>query len=192
VPTVNPTLAEAYQSLNTGNLETSQRLYSQLLRSDPNNVDVLLGLAAIATQQSDSAQASKHYMRVLEVEPRNALAQAGLIGLLGRSDPLAAESRLKQLIAREPSAYLYFTLGNIYSDQGRWPDAQQAYFQAYHLQPNNPDYAYNLAIGLEHIGQPQLALKYYRGALELATAGRTNFSLAAAQDRISKLEKTVP
>ena len=54
---------------------------------------------------------------------------------------------LKQLIAREPSAYLYFTLGNIYADQNRWPDAQQAYFQAHHLQPDNPDYAYNLAVG---------------------------------------------
>lgn len=191
-PTVNPLLTEAYAAFNSGNLEPAIRLYNQLLRSEPNNVDALLGLAAIATQQGDSDQATRHYLRVLEVEPRNSLAQAGLIGMLGRADPLAAETRLKQLIARDPSAYLHFTLGNVYADQNRWPDAQQAYFQAHHLQSGNPDYAYNLAVGLEHVGQPKLALEYYRRALQLVAAkGRANFSTAAVEVRIGKLEKIV-
>lgn len=191
-PTVNPLLTEAYSAFNSGNLEPATRLYGQLLRSEPNNVDALLGLAAIATQQGDSDQATRHYLKVLEVEPRNSLAQAGLIGMLGRADPLAAETRLKQLIAREPSAYLHFTLGNVYADQNRWPDAQQAYFQAHHLQSGNPDYAYNLAVGLEHVGQPKLALEYYRRALQLVAAkGRANFSTAAVEARIGKLEKIV-
>ena len=191
-PTVNPLLTEAYAAFNSGNLEPATRLYNQLLRSEPNNVDALLGLAAIATQQGESDQATRHYLRVLEVEPRNSLAQAGLIGMLGRADPLAAETRLKQLIARDPSAYLHFTLGNVYADQNRWPDAQQAYFQAHHLQSGNPDYAYNLAVGLEHVGQPKLALEYYRRALQLVAAkGRANFSTAAVEARIGKLEKIV-
>jgi len=191
-PTVNPLLTEAYAAFNSGSLEPATRLYSQLLRSEPNNVDALLGLAAIATQQGESDQATRHYLRILEAEPRNSLAQAGLIGMLGRADPLAAETRLKQLIARDPSAYLHFTLGNVYADQNRWPDAQQAYFQAHHLQSGNPDYAYNLAVGLEHVGQPNLALEYYRRALQLAAAkGRANFSTAAVEARIGKLEKIV-
>lgn len=191
-PVVNPLLSEAYAALNAGDLELAPQLYNQLLRSEPNNVDALLGLAAIATQQGDSEQASRHYLKVLQVEPRNALAQAGLIGMLGRADPLAAETRLKQLIAREPSAYLYFTLGNVYADQNRWPDAQQAYFQAHYLQSSNPDFAYNLAIGLEHVGQPKLALEYYQRALRLAAAtSRANFSTAAVEERISALELTV-
>mgnify|MGYP001573711415 CR=1 FL=1 len=191
-PTVNPLLTEAYAAFNSGNLEAAPRLYNQVLRSEPNNVDALLALAAIATQRGDREQASRHYLRTLEVEPRNALAQAGLIGMLGRADPLAAESRLKQLIVRDPSAYLHFTLGNLYADQNRWPDAQQAYFQAHHLQSDNPEYAYNLAVGLEHVGQPKLALEYYRRALQLAAAkSRANFSTATVEERISTLEKTV-
>jgi len=191
-PVINPLLAEAYAELNSGNLDAAPRLYNQLLRSEPNNVDARLGLAAIATQQGDSEQAMQHYLKVLELEPRNALAQAGLIGMLGRADPLAAETRLKQLIARDPSAYLHFMLGNVYADQNRWPDAQQSYFQAHHLQAGNPDYAYNLAVGLEHVGQPKLALEYYRRALQLVGAkGRANFSTAAVQARIGKLETIV-
>lgn len=191
-PSIHPLLNEAYTALNSGNLDQAQRLYQSMLRTDANNVDALLGLAAIAAQQSDAGQAAKHYMRILEIEPRNALAQAGLIGMLGRADPLAAETRLKQLIASEPSAYLYFTLGNLYADLNRWPDAQLAYFQAHHLQPGNPDYAFNLAVGLEHIGQARLALNFYRNALQLAAAGRANFNTSDVKQRIVKLEKLAP
>ena len=192
-PTINPLLSEAYSALAAGNLESSQRLYNQLIKSDPRNIEALLGLAAIATQQGDRDAATRQYVRVLELDPRNTLAQAGLIGMVGRADPQAAETRVKQLIARDPNAaYLYFTLGNTYVDQNRWPDAQQAFFQAHNLQPDNPDYAYNLAVALEHIGQSKPALDFYRRAVLLAAAkGHANFSTAAAQERVGKLEKLV-
>ncbi len=191
-PTMNPLLPRAYAALQANRLGEAKNLYGQMLRAEPQNIDALLGLAAIATIEGDSEEATKHYLRILELEPRNALAQTGLIGLLGRADPLAAESRLKSLIAREPAPYLYFTLGNLYADQSLWPAAQLAYFQAYHLEPTNPDYAYNLAVGLEHIGQLKAALGFYRRAAELAGSGEaTHFNLAQAQERIGKLASQV-
>ena len=192
-PAINPVLVDAYSALAAGNLDSSQQLYTQLIRSDAGNIDALLGLAAIATQRGDREAATQRYVKVLELDPRNTLAQAGLINIIGRADPLSAETRVKQLIARDPTAaYLHFTLGNTYIDQKRWPDAQQAFFQAYHLQPDNPDYAYNLAVALEQIGQARSALDYYRRAVSLAAAkGRANFSAAAAQERVAKLEKFV-
>jgi Flp pilus assembly protein TadD len=192
-PTINPLLIEAYGALAGGNFDSSRQLYSQVLKGDPGNVEALLGLASISTQQGDRDAATRQYVRILELDPRNTLAQAGLIGIVGRADPLSAETRVKQLIARDPAAaYLHFTLGNTYVDQLRWPDAQQAYFQAFHLQPDNPDYAYNLAVALEHIGQARPALEYYRRAVQLATVkGRANFSIAAAQERAAKLEQVV-
>jgi tetratricopeptide (TPR) repeat protein len=148
----------------------------------------LLGLAAIAVREGNSDEATRRYLQLLELEPQNALAQSGLIALLGRADPVAAESKLKQLIAREPTAHLYFTLGNLYADQSQWAAAQHAYFQAHHLEPANPDYAYNLAVGLEHVSQPRLALNYYQRAMQLAAVkGRAHFNLAQAQERIGKL-----
>ncbi len=190
--TVAPLLAEAYAALEANSLDSAQRLYNQLLRNEPKNIDALLGLAAIATQQGKTDEAIRHYLKILELDPRHALAQSGLISLLGRADPLAAESRLKQLIARDPSPYLYFTLGNLYADQSLWAQAQQAYFQAHHLDSANADYAYNLAVGLEHVSQPRLALGYYRRAVQLASAkGRANFSLTQAQERIALLASRV-
>lgn len=190
--TVPPLLAEAYAALESRNLDEARRLYRQLLLGEPRNVDALLGLAAIAMQTGDTEEAARHYLRVLELDPRHALAQSGLIAIFGRADPLAAETRLKQLIARDPSPFLYFTLGNLYADQSLWAQAQQAYFQAHHLDPANPDYAYNLAVGLEHLGQSRLALGFYRRAMELAAAkGHAHFSLPQAQERAARLASRV-
>ena len=156
------------------------------------DLDALLGLAAIAGRMGDNEDATRRYLQVLEIEPRHGLAQAGLIALLGRADPAAAESKLRHLISLEPSAYLYFVLGNLYADQSQWAAAQQAYFQAHNLDPGNPDYAYNLAVGLEHVSQPKLALGYYRRAVQLASArGRANFNISQAQERIGSLAAQV-
>lgn len=187
-PRVNPAISEAYAAYQTGQSDVAQRLYSEVLRVEPANVDALLGLAAIAQRENRLEDAQRLFATILEIEPRHALAQSGLIAMTGRADPHAAESRLKQLIAREPSAPLYFNLGNLYAEQGQWSQAQQAYFQAHHLEPRNPDYAYNLAVGLEHLGQQKLALDFYRKALQLsATPGIANFDVARAQERISQL-----
>lgn len=187
-PQVDNRLTQAYAALQSGKADGARQLYSDVVRSDPRNINALLGLAAVALQQGMTDEASRLYMNVLELEPRNAYAQTGLIGMMGRADPAAAEARLKQLIARGPSAALHFTLGNVYADQSRWAEAQQAYFQAHHLEPSNPDYAYNLAVGLEHVGQPKLAAGFYRQAVDQAQArGRAGFNLAQAQDRIRQL-----
>ena len=191
-PVLNPLLAQSYAALQAGDPNAAQRLYGLLLRTEPRNIEALLGLAVAAGQQGNGEEAARRYLQILELDPRHALAQSGLIALLGRADPLAAESKLKQLIAREPSAYLYFTLGNLYADQSLWAAAQQAYFQAHHLEPANPDYAYNLAVGLEHVSQPRLALGYYRRAAQLAAVkGRANFDLPVVQERIGQLAQQV-
>jgi tetratricopeptide (TPR) repeat protein len=157
-------------------------------QAEPQNVDALLGLAAIASHRGGAELATRYYSRALELEPRNPTAQAALISLLGQADPQLSESRLKQLIAREPSANLYFALGTLYARMTQWAPAQQAYFQAYQMQPDNPDYAYNLAVGLEHLSQPKLALTYYRQALELGNSkGHAGFDSARVQERIGQL-----
>ena len=191
-PVLNPMLNDAYSALQSNQLDSAKSLYQRILSTEPKNTDALLGLAAIAVRQGNPAEATRLYLHILELEPRHALAQSGLIALLGRADPAAAESRLKQLIARDPSPFLYFTLGNLYADQSQWAPAQLAYFQAHHLEPTNPDYAYNLAVGLEHVSQPKLALDFYRRAVQLAAAkGRSNFSPIQAQERIGKLARQV-
>jgi tetratricopeptide (TPR) repeat protein len=189
---VDNNVLSAYQALEQGRLEDAERLYRQAMTSDPRNLDAMVGLAATLAQQNRGEAASQLYLRVLEQDPRNTYAQAGLLNVAGRADPAAAEARLKQLIAREPSGFLYFTLGNLYSERGQWAAAQNAYFQAHNLDPDNPDYAFNLAVGLEHLSQPKIALDYYRRAVALAQSrGHAQFERARVENRIRSLEATL-
>lgn len=189
---IDPVLLKAYEALQQGNYEKARHLYSDVLDRNSGNVDALLGLAAIAWKQGQVSIASQYYGNALEIEPRNTHAQAGLIAILGGADPVAAESKLKQLIVREPSGFLYFTLGNLYAEQAQWTQAQYAYSQAYQLQPTNADYAFNLAVGLEHVGQLQQALDYYRKALDLSFKnGKANFDQELAIERVGQLSARV-
>jgi len=182
------TVADGYRAWKSGRLDAAKTIYRDVLDSEPKNVDALLGLGGIAQQQGSSQEALSYFGRALEIEPRNSAAQAAIIAITGQSDPNASEARLKQLIARDPSAFLHFTLGNLYARQGQWAQAQQSYFQAYSMNAENADYAYNLAVSLEHIGQEKLSITYCRKAVDLSLKqGRASFNQEQVIDRIAKL-----
>jgi tetratricopeptide (TPR) repeat protein len=187
---LNPVIAHGYQALMEGDLATAQRDYAQVLKSEPKNIDALHGLAAIDIRQGRFDAAENHYLRALESDPKDAAAQAGLIGLRGQVDPVQSESRLKILLAGQPdSPFLNFALGNLYARQGRWNEAQQAYFRAYSGDPDNPDYQFNLAISLDQLRQPKLALQYYQGALAAAAQRPAAFDKNQATGRVRELQQ---
>ena len=184
----DPVLEGAYQAFNAGDLTRARDDYQRVLRNNPDNRDALLGLAAVEMQARRYDAAAGFYTRVLELDPRDAYAQAGLIGLKGQVDPLTAESQLKNMIAAQPEAsFLNFTLGNQYAAQGRWAEAQQAYFRAYSGDPAHPDFAYNLAVSLDQMHQAKPALEYYRRALALAQGRPVSFDRAEVSKRMTQL-----
>jgi tetratricopeptide (TPR) repeat protein len=184
----DPVLEAAYQAYNAKDFVRAREGYQQVLRNDPDNRDALLGLAAVEMQAKHYDAAGSIYAHLLVLDPRDAYAQAGLIGLRGEVDPLAEESRVKTMIAAQPDAsFLQFTLGNQYAAQGRWADAQQAYFRAYAGDPQHPDFAYNLAVSLDELHQSKPALQYYRRALALAADHPASFDRAQVAKRVAQL-----
>ena len=190
-PLVHAKVESGYAAYLAGDLATARADYEQALRDEPANRDAQFGLAALDVKAGRYEAAEGAYLRLLQANPRDAEAQAALIALRGaRLDPLVAESRVKSLLAADPSAHvLNFTLGNQLAQQGRWAEAQQEYFKAFAAEPDNPDFAYNLAVSLDQLRQPRLALEYYRRALTLAKTRGASFDAAAAQARIAQLDK---
>ena len=98
------------------------------------------------------------------------------------------ESQLKQMLSEQPrSAALHYALGNVFAKQSRWGDAQQAYFNARTLEPSNAQFAYNLAVSLDHLGKSKLAAQYYQQALQLDANNNSGFDHAQAQQRLNEL-----
>lgn len=187
---VSPQLTAAYQAYVAGDLAIAKQFYLKALDSDSTNKDVLLGLAAIATRMRQDNEAQSYYLRVLELDPRDPFAVAGIVALGQTADPNQTESRLKTLLAQQPdAAALHFTLGNNYVAQSRWTEAQQSFFRAFSIDSTNADYAFNLAVSLDHLNKIKLASKYYSKALVLAGDSTVGFDKAQASKRLNELSQ---
>ena len=190
-PRVHPNVAAGYAAYQAGRFEVARTEYQTALREEPGNRDALLGLAALDVRERRYESADAIYRQLLRGDPRDPYAHAGLLALRGQGvDPVTVESRLKTLLATEPdSGVLNFTLGNQYAQQARWAEAQQAYFKATVAEPENADYAYNLAVSLEHLRQVGPALDYYRRALALGENRKASFDRDAVQARVQQLAR---
>lgn len=191
-PKVSPELTAAYAALTRGDYTQAKNLYSQVVQIMPLNLDAQLGLAASSARGGDNALAARHYRRVLELDPRNSMAIAGLLAVSESASgarPEALEAQLKALISKDPNAApLQFALGNLYAGERRWTEAQQAFFEAYRLDAANADYLFNLAVSLDQLNQPRLALDYYQKSLAQAAKTDAQFDRNIAQRRVAELQ----
>jgi tetratricopeptide (TPR) repeat protein len=185
----NPLLEQAYQAFNRGESDLAQANWQKVLASDPRNADALHGLAAVALQRQQPSEAAEFYLRALEADPRDALALSGLVSIRTPADTQQTESRLKTLLADQPdSPYLNFALGNLHARSMRWAEAQQAFFRAHTADPANPDYLFNLAVSLDQLHQPRLAVQYYNRALAAAAQRPAGFDTAPVAARLKILQ----
>ena len=174
-----------------GRLEAAEAAYRAVLRRDANNVDAMRGIAQVATSSGRRQLATTMYSQILALYPKDPIAIAELANLQENADPTAVERRIRAVIGDQPEAdaRLYFALGNLYAVRGLWSKAQEVYFESVALEPDNPDYAYNLAVVLDYLNKPTLAARYYRQAVNLAEKSPSGFNLSRTQARIQDLEQ---
>ncbi|MCP4389119.1 MAG: tetratricopeptide repeat protein, partial [Gammaproteobacteria bacterium] len=178
-----------YAAYQAGNDELAMSLYNKVLKADPGNRNALLARAAIHVQNNNSRDAIRDYQTLLLANPKDSLAMASLIAVANYS-PQETETQLKLMIRDEPdSPYLNFALANAYGAQNRWQEAQGFYFRALENNPGDPNYAYNLAVSLEHIAQPRAAMSYYRRALDNFGNGLATFRKEVVDQRLEMLGK---
>jgi tetratricopeptide (TPR) repeat protein len=182
-------LREAYDAYRSGNDSLAMTLYNQVLEIDPGNRNALLARAAINVQNNNGNAAIRDYQTLLLHNPKDSLAMTSLITVANYS-PVETESQLKLMIRDEPnSPHLNFALANAYGVQNRWQEAQGYYFKALENNPGDPNYAYNLAVSLEHIAQPMAAVGYYQRALDNIDNGLATFSREVVSQRMETLAK---
>jgi tetratricopeptide (TPR) repeat protein len=186
--TIEPLLNDAYDAYIRGDYAAAASAYATVLERQPERRDALLGMAALKLRDGDIAAAHRMYREVLQRDPGNATAQAALFSIESGAADDISEAKLKLLLDEGvDGGYIYFSLGNLYARRQRWPDAQQAYFEALRYHPANPDYNYNLAVSLDRIGQRDAAIRYYEAAIDLTDSERAGFDPALALARLRAL-----
>ena len=196
LPAVNPDVLTGYAALQSGDLDRAGQAYDRALRSEPANRDALLGAATVLLRLDRTDAAEAYFRQLLRLHPHDTYATAQLAALTARGDPVGALSQVNSLIAREAGrpengsgqGSLAFVQGNQLAAQGRWPEAQQAYFNAHRADPANADYCYNLAVSLDRMHEPRLARDFYRKALDMARGRAAGFDAARAQTRLGQID----
>ena len=187
---VDATLQEGYRAYQAGDFASARAAYVRALQSNYRSRDALLGMAAIAVRQGRPEEAERFYRKQLEFDPLDEVAKAGLTGIARGMGTRERETALRNLgEAPASNAQTAVQLGNLYASEKRWADAQQQYFRALTLEPGNPDHAFNLAVSLEHLDQPKLALDYYQKAQTLAAQRKPAFDPAELKTRIEALSQ---
>jgi tetratricopeptide (TPR) repeat protein len=185
----NRLLKEAFEAYQRGDNNAALEKYNRVVTDDPQNRNALLARAAINVQSDNNVKAIKDYQTLLIANPKDSFAMSSLISVASIS-PSKSESQLKKMMRDEPlSPHLNFVLANIYGTQNRWQEAQNHYFKALENNPDDPNYAYNLAVSLEHIAKPKVAIVYYQLALANFNNGKATFNKVVVDKRVEILKQ---
>ena len=185
----NRLLKEAFEAYQRGDNNAALEKYNRVVTDDPQNRNALLARAAINVQSDNNVKAIKDYQTLLIANPKDSFAMSSLISVASIS-PSKSEFQLKQMMRDEPlSPHLNFVLANIYGTQNRWQEAQNHYFKALENNPDDPNYAYNLAVSLEHIAKPKVAIVYYQLALANFNNGKATFNKVVVDKRVEILKQ---
>jgi putative PEP-CTERM system TPR-repeat lipoprotein len=129
-----------------GKAGDAERLAADWLKGHPKDpaVPLYLGDRAIAASQWTEAQ--RHYGRVIELQPKNALALnnlAWVAGRLGRADAVALAERANEAAPNQPA--FMDTLAVLLSDKGEHARALALQKKVLEAQPQTPVFKLNLA-----------------------------------------------
>jgi len=155
------TRSRAQKALRAGDFERAEELYRELLAKNDSDIDARLGLSQALLKQRRLQDSFDHAARVLAVEPLSARAHA----LLGSAVLAAGDFRLSveefrtALTLKEDEAMAIAGLAMVDYYENRTARCVAGLRRAAFIDPNEPDYVFNL-------GQAAARLERYKEAAD--------------------------
>ena len=143
-----------------GDVDSAEKDLKEALKIEPRNGVLLLNYANLLWKTSRQEEARKTYREALAIDASNAGA-LGSLGFLSREmgDNEAARGYFLELAKKHPDDYApYLALGDLYSSNRQFPEAQESYERAFQRSPNNPlivSGAMNAALEAHHLTQAE-------------------------------------
>ncbi|HWM27786.1 MAG TPA: tetratricopeptide repeat protein, partial [Woeseiaceae bacterium] len=193
-------LAHAAELHKEGRLEEAERLYREVVRDDPDNVDALRMLGRIALTAGRYADAERLFRRAVKLAPDF----AGAVTDLGRV--LKEQNRFEEsiecftrLVELEPeNAQAHFQLAAVLAPAALTYRALESYQTALELQPRFPGAKLGLGHVLKTVGRQEEAIEAYRECIRLRPDnGESYWSLAnlktyrLSDEDIAAMEKSL-
>jgi tetratricopeptide (TPR) repeat protein len=174
-------LAHAAEHYKEGRVEEAERLFGEVLRANPNNVDALRMMGTIALSASRFDEAERYLRRAISEAP-------DFVGaIIDRGRALKEQSRFeaaigcfRNAIEMEPgNVQAHFLLGETLSPAALTFEAIDAFQQTLELRPDHAGALLGLGHVLKTVGRQEEAVEAYRECIRLRpNSGPTYWSLA--------------
>jgi predicted TPR repeat methyltransferase len=164
------TITEAQGFHQAGNIKEAKQAYLEILRSNPNEVSALHGLALLYAEEGRLDEAQNYLEKARALKPADPAFCLHLANILKAKGSFNQAIQILQDLVRE---YPHFSaafnnLGTVYFAQDQLAEAAKSYQTAIDLQPNYADAYYNLALALTKLGRTEEAINVYQALLVLA------------------------
>jgi tetratricopeptide (TPR) repeat protein len=162
-------LAVALQHQQAGQIAVAETIYQQLLQHDPQNVEVLNILGALAHQRGEADLATLYFQRSLEIQPHNPDGYNGLGIVLQAQGWLdeAINCYQQALAFKQTGPEFHNNLGSALQAKGALDKAVEHYQQALDLDPEFAEAWSNLSAVLALQADYVTAIAHCRKALLL-------------------------
>jgi tetratricopeptide (TPR) repeat protein len=130
----------ALTEMSGGNAESAERDLKEALQIEPRNSVLLLTYANLLWKTERKEDARKTYQKALALDSSNAGA-LGSLGFLSREmgDTAAARGYFLEFAKKHSDDYVpYLALGDLYSADRKFTEAQESYERAFQRSPSNP------------------------------------------------------
>ena len=145
-PPLEAKISAGVHDLQSGDLDSAEGVFSNLLKQGIKHPLVYHNLGVIALLRGNYPQAATRLRQALALQPQNGSSRLLLgISLLALSKNAEAVQELKRaatLLPEEPQAHLQ--LARAYEAMENWILAVRELQRAVHLAPQDPEYAYQL------------------------------------------------
>jgi tetratricopeptide (TPR) repeat protein len=152
-----------------GLVAEAERMYRDLLVTQPDSVGALEGLGVLLYQQGRAEEAAGLFARGVAIDPQSGRFHANLgeaLRMIRRFDQ--ALHHLRKAVALGPTdVQVWNSLGLLSFDVRRYPAALHAYREAIRLRPRFVHAYINLANTLQAMGRPAEATDELRAALRI-------------------------
>ena len=157
----------AMQFHKSGDLLKAENIYQQILKTSPNEPEVLHLLGTVTRQLGKNEAAVEFIQKAVTIKPDFADAHFNLGNIfsdLGKFDK-AIESYQNVIAATPKDAEAFYSLGNAQRDFGKLDRAVDSYQSAISINPQNAEVHYNLGNALVELGMLDEAVVSYQNAI---------------------------
>ena len=160
-------LSEAIELHKKGNILEAEKIYNEILRSEPQNIQVIDLLANIKLTTKDFQTAYTLYHKILELDSDNKDALFNIAISAKNLGHLAeAIDSYKKVIELYPGTEeAYYNIASLYSDSGDMDDAIKYYKRVLENNPDDKETKYFIGIAYMKNRQYKEGLKFFENRL---------------------------